>query len=101
MIIYKSRRSINVWRKVFAWRPVRIVRLEVSDGKKVEASEIAFLTFVEKRVKYTAGVRQGVEYRWPEPAEQEEPVEEKPEWNKDAPKYGTYSSDAKKVEVNE
>lgn len=66
MIIFKSLRSINNWRRVFTFKPVRITRIEVIDGNKMEYTEIAFLCWVEKRIKYSSGVRQGVEYRWPE-----------------------------------
>lgn len=63
MIILKQSRSINEWHKVFAWKPVRISRVELVDGTKVESSEFVFLCNVERRTTYTSGVRQGVEYR--------------------------------------
>lgn len=66
MIILKALRSINEWVKVFTFKPVRIYRTEMVNGVKMEFSEIAMFCRVERRIKYTSGIRQGVEYRWPE-----------------------------------
>ncbi len=66
MVIFKSLRSINEWHKTFAFKPVRIYRTELVDGIKMEFSEVALFCTVERRVRYTSGLRQGTEYRWPE-----------------------------------